>query len=138
MRLRPRTFIGDGGIEGGEIDHAYRLRAKHERIVANAFSVNLRGYYCRTDVVQAPLRVGFDAAVEQMGGNRIDRILQTAAHRVETTCVVTGVSRTPIILLACTSGLGGSSLAIGPAAASTDRRQRDWIAEYESIRLETL
>src|SRR5262249_61975691 len=100
MRLRPRSFIGDSGIEGGEIDHAHRLRAKYERIVANAFSVNFRGYCCRTDVVQAPLRAGFDAAVQQTGGDSIDRILQAAAHRVDTTSVVTRVSRLPIVLLA--------------------------------------
>src|SRR6185503_20836611 len=65
MRLRPRSFVGNGGVEGGEIDHPHWLRAEHERIEPNAVAINL-GRHCRcTDVIEALFRVRFDAAVEQ-------------------------------------------------------------------------
>jgi hypothetical protein len=90
--------IGDGGVEGGKIDHAHRLRAEHERIVADAIGVDLRRHRRRADVVEALFRVGFDAAVEQVRGDDVDGILQPAPHRVEAARGVAGVARRPIVV----------------------------------------
>ena len=35
------ALIGDGGVEGREVDHPQALRAEYERIVLHALAVNL-------------------------------------------------------------------------------------------------
>ena len=79
--MRQRAFIGDRRIERGKIDHAHRLRAEHERIIVDAIGIDLRSYCRGADVVEAFLRIGADAAVEQMGGDDVDRILQPTPQR---------------------------------------------------------
>ena len=74
-------FVGDGGIEGREVDRPHRLRAEHERVVAHAFAVDLRFDRERANAVEAALGVVFDAAVEQVDGREILRIFERAAQR---------------------------------------------------------
>ena len=93
MRPRSRSFIGDGGVESGEIDHPYRLRAEYKRIETNALGIDLSRHCGRTDVVEALFRVSFDAAVEQAGCDDIDRILQSAPHCIEAAGGVASVAR---------------------------------------------
>jgi hypothetical protein len=139
MRLRPRSFIGDGGVERSEIDHPHRLRAEHERIEANAVGIDLSDHRRRTDVVEALFRISFDAAVEQMGGDNIDRILQPAPHRVDAASGIPGVARRPIVLLARVDQLSGTATTfIGADPWADDRRQCEGLVGNEGVRLETL
>ena len=72
VRLRQRAFVGHRRIEGGEINHADRLRAEHERIVTDAFSVDLGGNRGGADLIKTFLRIGADAALEQVRGHDVD------------------------------------------------------------------
>ena len=80
MRDRPHAFIRDRGIERREIDRPHRLGAEHERIVAHAFAVDLRLHRKVAQAIEAGFRLLFDAAVEQVHGREIARVLQRAAQ----------------------------------------------------------
>ena len=71
-----KALIGDRGKERREVDGSHRLRAEHKRIITQAFAVNLRLQRQRAEAVEACLRTVFDAAVEQVHGGQIARILQ--------------------------------------------------------------
>src|SRR5262249_57499220 len=75
MRGRMQAFIRDGGIECREIDRPYRLRPQHEGIVPHAFTIDLRFHRELAQAIEARLRSALDAAVEQMDGSEIARIL---------------------------------------------------------------
>ena len=72
VRLRQRAFVGDGGIEGSEIDHLDRLCAENEWIIAYALRINFRGDRGGADVVEALFRAGVDAAIEDVSCNHVD------------------------------------------------------------------
>ena len=97
---RPHAFIGDRRIEGGEIDRPHRLGAEHERIVAHAFAVDLRFHRQRAQPVEARFRAVLDAAVEQVHGGEIARVLQRAAQGENAAAAAVVVLRRPVILLA--------------------------------------
>src|SRR5262249_60572637 len=76
MLRRVQAFVRDGRIECREIDRPYRLRPEHERIVAHAFMIDLRFHRELAQAIEARFRSALDAAVEQMDGGEIARILQ--------------------------------------------------------------
>src|SRR5262249_56732017 len=81
MRGRMQAFIRDGGIECREIDRPYRLRPQHEGIIPHAFAIDLRFHRELAQAIEARLRSALDAAVEQMDGGEIARILERAPQR---------------------------------------------------------
>ena len=114
--LRQRAFVGDRCIERGEVDHAHRLCAEHEWIVADAIFVNFRRNGRGADIVETFLRVRADAAVEQVRGHDVDRILQPAPHCEHAADAIVGIARRPEILFACiTAVLAGDNDAAARA-----------------------
>ena len=67
-------LVGDCRIEGGQVDHTHRLGAQHERIIADAFLVDLRGEGGRADLCEALFRIDRDAVREQVRGHEVDRV----------------------------------------------------------------
>ncbi len=115
MGLRPRAFIGDRGVEGGKIDHANRLGAEHERIIADAVAVELGLDRQRADAVETALGIGVDAAVEEPRGDDVARILQAAPQRVDAARAVVEVPRRPIILRSrAAADVAGDDVAASP------------------------
>src|SRR5262245_9840461 len=119
-----QPLICDRGVEGGEIDRTQRLSAEHKRIIAQAFAINLRLHGKVTKAVETGLGFGFYAALEQMDGCQIARVLQrgTQGENAPGTAVV--VLRRPVIAV--------------PATPTADRRQRDGLVADQRIGLETL
>ena len=100
VRARQSTFVGDRCVERGEIDHALRLCAKHEWIVADAIFVNFRRNSRCADIVETFLWVRANAAVEQVRCHHVDRILQPAPHCEHAADAIVGIARRPEILFA--------------------------------------
>src|SRR5262245_14864422 len=73
------AFVGDRRVERREIDRPYRLSAEYERIVAQAFAMDLRLERKLAQTLEARLRLVRDAAVEQAGGGEVARILERLA-----------------------------------------------------------
>jgi hypothetical protein len=96
-----QSFIRDRGIERRKIDRPHRLGAEHERIIPHALPVDLSFHRELADAIEARLRSVFDAAVEQVDGGKIARILQRTPQRQECRpppAVI--VLRRPVVLLA--------------------------------------
>ena len=122
MRRGPRALIGDRGIEGREIDHAHRLRSQHERIIANAFAVELGFHRGLADALETVLGRALDPAVEQPGSRQVSGILERASQRGDAEAAVVVVPRRPIVRQ--------------PGAARVaDGRQRDRLVGNEGIGL---
>ena len=133
MRLRQCALIGDGGVEGGEIDHLDRLGAENERIIAHAFRIDFRRDGGGANIVQAFFGSRVDAAVEQMRGDDVDRIFQAAPQRQDAAFAVIGVARRPIILRGVAAEFAADDVA---AIGAADRRKRDRLVEDQRVRLQ--
>ena len=112
MRNRPRAFVRDRGVEGGEIDQPHRLRAEDERIKAGALLVELRFDGKLADPVEALLRAGVETVRHQLGGGEIAGILERASQRDGAGAAMVVVARAPII------ALGARSIVLPPIGGS--------------------
>jgi hypothetical protein len=119
---RPQPLVRDGGVECRQIDRPHRLGTEHERIVSHAFAVDMRFHRELADAIEARLRGVLDAAVEQMDGGEIARVLQRPAQRENAAATAVVVLRRPIVLLA--------------GAAAADGRQRDRLVTDEGVGLQ--
>ena len=124
MGRRSQPFIGDRRVERREIDRPHRLGAEHERIIPHAFMIDLRFQCELAQTIEARFRLVLDAALEQMRGGEIARILQRPAQgqRAATAAVV--ILRRPVIL--------------PERAASLDRRQGDRAVADQRVGLQAL
>jgi hypothetical protein len=75
MGRRSQPLICDRCVECSEIDRPYRLSAEHERIMPQTFSINLRFQGEITKAIETGFGFGFNAALEQVNGCKIARIL---------------------------------------------------------------
>src|SRR5262245_33378133 len=124
MRGRSQPLICDRCVECSKVDRPYRSGTKHERIEPQAFPINLRFHGKVTKAVETGFGFAVDAAVEQMDGCQIARVLQrgTQGESAPGTAVV--ILRRPVIAV--------------PATPAADRRQRDGLVADQRIGLETL
>src|SRR6266700_3630184 len=100
MRRRVQAFIRDCCIECREIDRPYRLRPEHEWIIPHTVTIDLRFHRELAEAIEARLRTALDAAVEQMDGGEIARILKRPLQGEDASRTTVVVLRRPIVLLA--------------------------------------
>src|SRR5262249_35494917 len=119
MRGRSQPLICDRCVECSKVDRPYRLGSKHERIEPQPSPINLRSRGKATRAVETGLGFAVDAAVEQMDGGQIARVLQrgTQGENAPGTAVI--VLRRPVIAV--------------PATPAADRRQRDGLVADQGI-----
>ena len=105
--------------------------APSERIVADALRVDLGRDRSGTDLVETFLRIGVDAAVEQVRGDDVDRIFQSTPHGQHPAHAAVGVAGRPIIVIPLGAVLPFSASAM----MRTDGRERDRIVRNKRVRL---
>src|SRR4029077_7748163 len=106
-------FICDRHVECSQIDRPHRLGAEDKGIISQTFGINLRLHSKITKGVETGFGFGFYAALEQMDGCKIARVLQRGTQGESTPETAVVILRSPVI-----------ATAIAPA---TDGRQRDRI-----------
>src|SRR5919198_2129914 len=121
---RAQAFIRDRRIKCREVDRPYWLSAEYERIVSQAFPINL----CFGREFTKALETGFglllDTAIEQTNGREIAGVLYRLPQGQRAARATVIVLRRPVVLLAGTS--------------TADRRQGDRLIQHERIGLQTL
>ena len=121
----PPAFGGDRGVGCGHVDQPRRLGAEHEGIVGDALRVDLRIERELAHPGEALARVAVDAAVEEVGGDEVLRVLEAAPQRADAAAIAFVVLRRPVVALP----------RVVDAAA--DRRQRDLLVAHEGVRLQS-
>src|SRR5262249_41013963 len=100
MRGRVQAFIRDRRVECREIDRPHRLRPEHEWIIVHAVTIDLRFHRKLAEAIEARFRRALDAALEQMDGGEIARILERPAQGGNASVASVVVLRRPVIALA--------------------------------------
>src|SRR5256885_1195811 len=95
-----QPFICDRHVECSQIDRPHRLGAEHKGIISQTFGINLRFHGKITKAVETGFGFGFYAAIEQMDGCKIARVLQRGAQGEGTPGTAVIILRSPVIAAA--------------------------------------